>query len=117
MGNLKRKSWAILIRKKSNNKIFGYSFFSKKFTKNFLTVARQWSNDPLVNEIKWLERRIEKIKSTSWYSDSEFEIFITRIGSKHCPIKVNWGGFITTQNRRPEEYHAAALGLGFCVKS
>lgn len=122
MNKLKRKSWVILCRRIHDDTLFGYFENEKQFSSTYVTVYRSWRNPTYHNvnekvDAIALQEFVKKAKNASWFNPNKFEIFISRVGSKNCPIKVNWSGVIDSGKRRPSETYQSKINVRLIKKS
>lgn len=121
MKKLKRKGWAIMAQHKENGEYFAYSFVKKQFQQTQITIFRESARKTTGenHEAPFLERELSKIRESaseqSWGEDYNF--FITRIGSKRCPVSIDWGGFIEGRDRRPSEDYESRVELRFTPRN
>ena len=117
MKQVKRKAWAIVAQRQSDGVYIAYSFAMKKFQQKQISVFRKpepskggYTYKP---EAEFLEEELKKIKERveKFHSEGEYKFFVTRVGSKHCPFKVDWGGFIKSKDRRPLEKYEGRMEL------
>jgi hypothetical protein len=89
----RKKGWVILGRSKKTGKLIGRieNSFSMGFSKEFVRVyyVETWYDDTAKKTVGFLLNTVaaynQKHVSHDW--------FIARIGSKKCPIKINWNSF------------------------
>ena len=109
---MKLKTYAILMRHKVTKVIYGYLGGNKlKFSPNHCQIYRRhrdWQNWSKVKDINiplndwvWdntLLEQVEKIRKEIEDSYPDFDVFITRLGSKKCPIIVNWNDLVEAKS-------------------
>lgn len=121
MKHLKRKGWSIVLRNKETGDIFGYSYVLRNFSNKQLTVVRDHPDskyrDRYPHPTESLAQKISELnEKVQWLSDEKYELFITRTGSKNCPISINWMQHINKYKRRPSEQYESNLEMLFKVK-
>ena len=99
--NMKVKTYAILLRHKKTNNLYAYSKehlsetnLSTKYARIFRQ-ARDWNKiirNAVIEEIEHLCKKLSKIFI-------DYDVFITRIGSKKCPIVVDWSDLVDAKSR------------------
>lgn len=119
---LRTKCWVILCRRLSDNMIFGYCSRLRKLNLEQVSIYHSFRN-PKYHDEKTkvdalaLQHFIDnELKSHDWYDPDKYEIFVSRVGSKKCPIKVNWKSIIKNGSHRPTQRSSANYSVGLVMR-
>ncbi|QIW90701.1 UNVERIFIED_ORG: hypothetical protein GCAPEGMB_00381 [Vibrio phage V07] len=110
----RERCWVILARCKKTGKITGEieNSFSMGWSKERVRVIRPYLgrvfasnerfskadyNKACAEYIANYDKRVKELRER--YSETH-DVFIARVGSKNCPIAIDWGTFYSTKNKR-----------------
>ncbi|MDK9789797.1 hypothetical protein [Vibrio sp. D431a] len=123
MKKLKTKCWVILLKKLDTGSTFGYCCAEKKFLTNRVTVyhdirdTRYHHEKDLIGGLGLQDFIRNEILTSHWFDESKYDVFVARLNSKQCPIKVDFKKAIKKCNHRPHQRSSANYSMPFVVKS
>lgn len=96
---MKEKSYIILGRRKSDNKLFGYTENSFSMSTDSTTNVRVWrigkhnsegqTDNYIKREYKYRLNDVKKLNKK--HPHIVWKLY--RVGSKNCPVKIDWGSY------------------------